>query len=251
MKQVLLLHGLGNSGGIWAAADPYWRPDVRIHTPDLPWSGEGIRTWRHETDSASRVEEALCAVPGGADLVVAHSFGALPLLELLSRRALTGQQVDLPGVVLVNPFYRRAADDFHWNMIAPLLTSFPETMAEGIRLQSGARPIAPDLLDDMARRLCEWVGPYGWLRFFDAYLKTPLLRTDLVGLPCLVIGADQDATAPAAESRLLAADLPAGEVRILPGGGHFPMLEQPRWFTGVVHDFLDRMPARHSPAAVN
>lgn len=249
MRQVLLLHGLGNNGGIWAAAQPHWRPDIRVHTPDLPWRGDGISDWRFETDSAARVGKALAAVEGGADVVVAHSFSALPLLELLSRKALAGEPVGPSGVVLMTPFYRRQPDDFHWNMIVPLLTSFHDTMAEGIRLQSLDRPIEPGLRADMARRLCEWVGPYGWLRFFEAYLNTPLLRPDLITVPCLVIGAERDRTAPVDEARLLAEDLPAGEARILPDGGHFPMLERPRWFTDTVHAFLDTVPARVSPSA--
>ncbi|GHC63157.1 alpha/beta fold hydrolase [Streptomyces cinnamoneus] len=248
MKQILLLHGLGNNGGIWNGVRPHWRDDVRVHAPDLPWRGDGIDTWRFETDSAARLEDVLAAVPGGADVVVAHSFSALPLLELLSRRARDGQPAGIGGVVLVTPFYRRQPEDFHWDMIAPLLTSFPETMGEGIRLQSGSRRIDPELRADMARRLCEWVGPYGWLRFFDAYLNSPRLRIDLITVPSLVIGGAEDPTAPVDEARLLAADLPAGEAHIV-DGGHFPMLERPRWFTDAVHEFLDRVPARPRPAA--
>ncbi|MEV5241998.1 alpha/beta hydrolase [Streptomyces cinnamoneus] len=249
MKQIVLLHGLGNNGSIWTGTRGYWREDVQVHAPDLPWRGDGINTWRFESDSPARVGEVLAAVPGGADLVVAHSFSALPLLELLSRRAEAGRPAGLGGVVLVTPFYRRRPEDFHWNMIAPLLTSFPETMGEGIRLQSGSRRIDPELRADMARRLCEWVGPYGWLRFFDAYLNTPRLRVDLITVPTLVIGGGADPTAPVDEARLLAADLPAGEERIVPDGGHFPMLERPRWFTDAVQEFLDRVPARPRPAA--
>ncbi|WP_107424699.1 alpha/beta fold hydrolase [Streptomyces antioxidans] len=241
MKRIVLLHGLGNSSGIWAGLAAHWRPDVEVHAPDLPWTGAGIAEWRHERDSARLVEDVLAAVPGGgADLVVAHSFTSVLLLELLGRRALAGNPLEVPGVVLVNPFYRRTADDFAWGMMAPLLESFPTTMSEGIRLQSGDRPIAPELRGDIARRLCEWVGPYGWLRFLEAYLGTPLIRVAAIDTPCLVIGGDQDATADVDQARTLAAELPRGRLRVLSGAGHFPMLERPEWFTGVLHDFLDR-----------
>ncbi|MEV6776294.1 alpha/beta fold hydrolase [Streptomyces syringium] len=249
MKQVVLLHGLGNNGAIWSRTHEHFPADVRVHTPDLPWRSDGIDAWRFETDSAGRLAEVLSAVPGGPDLVVAHSFTALPLLELLARRALAGDPPGMAGLVVVTPFYRRDPGDFHWNMIAPLLDSFPETMSEAIRLQAGDRPVQPDLRADMARRLCEWIGPYGWLRFFDAYLNSPRLRLDLITVPTLVIGAEQDVTAPVAEARQLAADLPAGEALILPEGGHFPMLDGPRAFVEVVRAFLDRVPARLSPAA--
>ncbi|QKV94284.1 alpha/beta hydrolase [Streptomyces sp. NA02950] len=244
MKRVVLLHGLGNSGGIWSACAAHWRPDTEIHAPELPWSGAGITGWRHERDSARLLEEVLAAVPGGADLVVAHSFASMPLLELLGRRALAGDPLEVSGAVLVNPFYRPSADDFPWAVIAPLLESFPATMAEGVRLQSGDRPIDPELRADIAQRLCEFVGPYGWLRFLDAYLSTPLVPVHTIGTPCLVIGGGRDATVDVAEARALGAALPRGRARILPGGGHFPMLEGPGWFTGAVHDFLDGLARR-------
>ncbi|MEU8824316.1 alpha/beta hydrolase [Streptomyces sp. NPDC048636] len=251
MKRVVLLHGLGNTGAIWSATAAHWRPDVEIHAPELPWSGAGILRWRHERDVAALLADALAAVPGGADLVVAHSFASIPLLELLGRRAAAGEPPGMAGAVLVNPFYRPSADDFPWSMIAPLLASFPATMAEGVRLQSGDRPIERSLRADIAQRLCEFVGPYGWLRFLDAYLGTPLIPVPAIGTPCLVIGGDQDATADVAEARTLAAALPRGRARIRPGGGHFPMLEGPGWFTGAVHDFLDGLaqPARSDSGA--
>ncbi|MEU4213038.1 alpha/beta hydrolase [Streptomyces sp. NPDC026206] len=249
MRRVLLLHGLGNNSSIWSGLAGHWRQDVRIHAPDLPWHGGGIPQWRHETDSARLVGEAIDDVPGGADLIVAHSFTSVVLLELLSRRAAAGDPLDLPGVVLVNPFYRASADDFHWDMIAPTLRSFPETLAESLRLRSLDRPIDPALREDMARRLTEWIGPYGWLRFFDTYLRTPLFQVALVRTPCLVIGGALDASAPASDALALAGRMPAAEALILPDSGHFPMLERPGWFADTVHAFLDRTPEPIGPGA--
>ncbi|MFJ9691442.1 alpha/beta fold hydrolase [Kitasatospora sp. NPDC101183] len=244
MSRLLLLHGLGNNAGLWAAATPHWRPGLEVHAPQLPWSGEGIAGWRHETDSARHVEQALDAVEGGVDVIVAHSFATLPLLELLCRREAAGDPVRAAGVVLVNPFYRQRAEDFHWDEIVPMVGNFPQTVSEGIRLQSGARPIEPALQADIIRKLCVWIGPYGWLRFYDAYLRTPTLPVHLISAPCLVVGTELDTSAPASDARLLAARLPRAESVLLPGVGHFPMLEEPRRFTDLVHAFLDRSPTR-------
>ncbi|MEU1311702.1 alpha/beta hydrolase [Streptomyces cinnamoneus] len=240
MRRVLLLHGLANNGSIWSGLAGHWRDDLHVHAPDLPWHSGNIAGWRHETDSARLVGEAIDDVPGGPDLIVAHSFSSVLLLELLSRRAAAGDPLDVPGVVLVNPFYRAAADDFHWDMIAPTLQSFPDTLGEALRLRSLDRPIDPELREDMARRLCEWIGPYGWLRFFDTYLRTPLFPVALVHTPALVIGGGLDTSAPADDARTLAGLMPAAEALILPDSGHFPMLERPGPFAETVHAFLDR-----------
>ncbi|GAA2711241.1 MULTISPECIES: alpha/beta hydrolase [Streptomyces] len=240
MTRVVLLHGLGNNEMIFQPLAAHWRPGTQVHAPRLPWHSEGIAAWRHETDSASRLQDVLEAAPGGADVVVAHSFASVVLLDLLSRRAAAGDPLPVAGVVLVNPFYRSDADDFHWNMIAPTLDDFPRTMTESIRLRTTGRPIDADLLADMARRMTEWIGPYGWLRFFEAYLRTPLLPVAEVTTPALVIGCEQDRSAPVAEARHLAARLPAARALIEPGCGHFPMLERPAWFAGAVQDFAER-----------
>ncbi|MGC9442763.1 alpha/beta fold hydrolase [Streptomyces sp. WG5] len=249
MTRVVLLHGLANNEGIWDPLAGHWRDGVDVHAPRLPWHSGGIDGWRHETDSAARLAEVLDAVPGGADVVVAHSFSSVVLLDLLSGRAAADDPLKLPGVVLVNPFYRSDADDFHWDMIAPTLDDFPRTMAESIRLRTPGHHIEAERLADMARRMTEWIGPYGWLRFFEAYLRTPLFPVDRVETPALVIGGETDRSAPVAQAHHLAARLPAGECLELPGCGHFPMLEAPTRFTGAVHAFLDRIPHRVRPLA--
>ncbi|MEU6484890.1 alpha/beta hydrolase [Streptomyces sp. NPDC046887] len=249
MKNVVLLHGLANNEAIWGSLSGRWQPGLRIHAPRLPWHGGGIADWRHEADSAARLQDVLDAVPGGPDLVVAHSFSSVVLLELLCRRAAAADPLNVPAVVLVNPFYQSDADSFHWDMIAPTLDDFPRTMAESIRLRTPGHRIEAERLADMARRMTEWIGPYGWLRFFDTYLRTPLFRVDLVDTPALVIGGAADRSAPAEQARHLASRLPAGRSVTVPGCGHFPMLERPAWFTGTVHRFLEQAPDRARPLA--
>ncbi|MFE9701934.1 alpha/beta fold hydrolase [Streptomyces sp. NPDC005930] len=250
MSNVVLLHGLANNEAVWSGLTGHWNPDVRIHAPRLPWHGGGITDWRHEQDSTALLARVLDQVPGGADVVVAHSFSSVLLLDLLGRRAVAGDPLDVAGVVLVNPFYRSDADDFHWDMIAPTLDDFPRTLAESIRLRTPDRPIEADLLADMARRMTEWIGPYGWLRFFEAYLRTPLFPVDLITTPALVIGGEADRSAPVEQARRLAAALPSGQCLTVPDCGHFPMLERPEWFTAAVHDFLAHHPRRVRPPAL-
>jgi pimeloyl-ACP methyl ester carboxylesterase len=238
---VVLMHGLGNSGSIFRPLTGHLRPDVAVHVPEMPWSSGRMPQWRHETDSAARVGEVLDAVAGPVGVVVAHSYATIPLLELLSRRALAGEPAGVSALVLVNPFFRPRVEDFPWELMASLLQTFPRTMAQGIGVQS-PRPIDAEVLDIMARHLCDRVGPYGWLRFLDGYLQTPLLRTDLITVPSTVVGGELDVTAPAAEARALAGALPAGELRLAPVG-HFPMVEQPGWLAEIVHEALAEHPA--------
>ena len=59
-----------------------------------------------------------------------------------------------------------------------------------------------------------------------------------VRCPVLVVHGG-DGQAPAQIAPLVAAELPAGELRAAPERGHFGPLEDPVWFAGLVRGFLD------------
>ena len=65
-------------------------------------------------------------------------------------------------------------------------------------------------------------------------IQTPILVLD--GIDEEVIDIDH--------VRLLADLLPNGELLLMPGTGHFAMVDQPAEFTLIVVDYLDRQPAR-------
>lgn len=231
--QVLLLHGLASSGAMWDEFAPRADGDCELWVADLPWRGEGVTGWGEQEDVARWVTEALAAVPGGADVVVAHSFAANVLLAHLDSG---GNQ--LRAIVLVSPFYRPAADDFDWSTIAYYLNDFDRILGEGIRVRSGRR-LDPERQRDMALRVRDRIGPYGWIRFFDTYLRTPRLRMDRITVPCLVIGGEEDFASFPSDSRALAAALPDARVHVLSGCGHFAMAERADEFTALVNAFLN------------
>lgn len=237
--RVLLLHGLGNSATVWKSYVDHRASDVEAWSVELPWRGGGDPSWSHSGDVLRWVGQVLRDAPGQADVLVAHSFAASLVLEFLSQAHATG--VDplaawgVKGLVLVSPFYRRSPQDFGWEVVSGLSEKFLTIIGEGIRLHSPRR-LDPELQLDLARRVCERVGPYGWIRFGELYLSSPWLRTDLITAPCLVVTGTNDATTR--EAADLAADLPSGSLVRLPGCGHFPMLERPAEFTGAVASFL-------------
>ena len=240
--RALLLHGLASGSSVW---DPLWH-----HAPaaldswvaDLPWRGDHVSEWGRQYDSPDWMTACLESVPGGVDVVVAHSFSANLLLDHLSRAAARGVDpraaYGIKGIVLVSPFYRRSPDDFGWDAVADMQRNFVAITEEGIRLRPG-KPIDPEILHDMARRVCERAGLYGWMRFLNLYLHTPWLHTGLIDVPALVVTGAQDFAA--AESEPLAADLPAAELHTLGDCGHYPMFEQPERFTALLGRFVESL----------
>ncbi|MFC4607882.1 alpha/beta fold hydrolase [Streptomyces maoxianensis] len=247
--RVLLMHGMADSSTIWdrlCALAPQHAALRRaeFHTAELPWRGTGPPDWAHRPQSASWLAETLeelAETVGPADVVVAHSFSAMLLLDLAcGSSAHPGHR--LQGMVLVSPFFRPRPEDFGWDTMTGLPEQFVRTMEEGIRVAAGSRS-KPELHRALAERLCETIGPYGWSRFFELYLRTPWLRTTEVRTPVLVVSGTEDRIAVTGEAQDLVARMPAAALHTIEETGHFPMAEQPARFADALGGFLRRIPA--------
>ena len=231
--RTILLHGLGGSASAWDGFAAHVGTDLELWDAELPWHSGGSGRWSRRDDAVAVVADALAAVPGGAEVVIAHSFAANLVLELLASK-----EVEPPrAVVLVSPFYRPTPEDFTWETAESYLHGLLAILDEGLRVSSHGR-LDEDVREDMARRLRERIGPYGWVRFFDAYLRSPLLATDAVRPPVLVVSGRDDRAARPADAARLADCLPDGRCEAIADCGHFPMTERPDVFAAVVRHFL-------------
>ncbi|MFC8361418.1 alpha/beta fold hydrolase [Streptomyces griseorubiginosus] len=239
--RVLLLHGLAGSTAVWRQFTERAGGELELWEAELPWAAHGDTRWSHDPDPVPWVARSLDAVPGQIDLLIAHSFAANAVLELLVSRP-----AGRPGAaVLVSPFHRSTPEEFEWDTAVHYLHGFQRILDEGLRVGSDGR-IPVELREAMALRVRDRIGPYGWMRFFDAYLRSPFLDTTAVGLPTLVVGGEHDFAARPADARALAAALPDARLRIFERSGHFPMAEQPELFAEAVHGFLHSLTAASS-----
>ncbi|WP_144161399.1 alpha/beta fold hydrolase [Paraburkholderia sp. BCC1885] len=60
-----------------------------------------------------------------------------------------------------------------------------------------------------------------------------------ITLPTLVVCGEEDVITPPEESRILASGLSGASLVLIPGAGHFPMLEKPKEFNAALRKFLD------------
>ncbi|WP_340557502.1 alpha/beta fold hydrolase [Streptomyces sp. GSL17-111] len=244
--RVLLLHGLASSSSSWEALLPLLDPACEVWTADLPWRGAGVDGW-WEPAPATWADRAIRAVPGGPDVVVAHSFGAGALLGWLDARcdAPDADVASPRGVVLASPFYRAAAEDFAWDTISYYLNHFDKILEDGVRVRSAGR-LSEDVQHLMALKVRDRVGCHGWMRFFDTYLKTPTLRTQAMRLPVRIIAGADDFAAFPRDALALGEALLDASVHVLDDTGHFSMVERPEVFAdltnALIHDVS--VPAR-------
>ncbi|MFI0909838.1 alpha/beta fold hydrolase [Streptomyces abikoensis] len=245
--RVLLLHGLCSGADVWDAFVPLADPRCEIWAAELPWRGTGIKGWTTRPVE-EWVDKAVEAVPGGPDVLVAHSFGTNCALTWLDRDATgTGGSSaagarPLRGVVLVSPLYRAVPEDFDWETIAYYFNNFDRILVAGMQARLGRR-LAEEHQQAIALKVRDFMGPYGWLRFFDTYLRMPAVRTERLEMPFLVVGGASDRVAFPSDAEALARTLPDASVRILPHTEHFPMVSSAKSFAEVTNAFLHDLPA--------
>jgi pimeloyl-ACP methyl ester carboxylesterase len=233
---IAMIHGLGSSTAVWTRLAQSLPPAVRVRAYRLPWDTADGSGWATERDSRVWLDQALALAPR-PDVYLAHSFGANVLLDRLVAAGTAGCR----GLVLLSPFYRPAPQAFDWATISHYLNDFDDLVRAGITARRGEQPGGDDLLEAMVEKVRERIGPYGWLRFFDLFTRTPFLDLRALGVPCLVVGGARDTAAYPRDLASLAAALPDARLEILPGCGHFTMIDETAQVAALVSDLLDRV----------
>ena len=82
------------------------------------------------------------------------------------------------------------------------------------------------------------IGAYGWMRFFEAYLRSPFVNLSTIDSPLLVLTGKEDIATRSSDGEHLAAALPRGAFAEIEDSGHFPMTQQPGPFARIVDGFL-------------
>ena len=96
-----------------------------------------------------------------------------------------------------------------------------------LELQAGARLLRPPQLLGYAFQL---YAASGWT-------SVPWLRS--VTQPALIIAGDDDPIIPLANPRIMARLMPAAQLRVVAGGGHLFLIDEPESVIEDIHAFLE------------
>jgi pimeloyl-ACP methyl ester carboxylesterase len=155
-------------------------------------------------------------------VLVGASLGGWIALEMCVRNHARLSRLVLVSSVGVK-FSGREERDFADLFYLPDIEAFPLLFADPQRHAPSYATMSPAQLEALARER-HMLAHYGW----RPYLHNPGLRRWLhrVNLPTLVLWGEQDRFAKPDYARSLASALPAAELTLIKGAGHYPEIEQ-------------------------
>lgn len=236
-QRVLYVHGTGCNTKVWTS---HMTSLAEAHIPvaiDLPGHGQsGGGGFRGMADYTHYVMGLADALDWDQFVLAGHSMGggvALTAALYDPERLKALMLIDTGARLRVAPAIiqaaRRAAQSGQRN--APDRTvgyaaSTPQSVAQAVY----------DMTADTRLEVTykDWICD----DMFDA-----LARVKDIDLPTLAVCGDEDNLTPLRNHKFFRDQMPNCELQIIPQAGHWPFLEQPETFTGVVEDFLDRLPS--------
>jgi poly(3-hydroxyalkanoate) depolymerase len=238
---LLLVTGIGANLDMW---EPFLDlvPDREVVAFDPPGAGSSQRPRLplRMGGLAAVVESLLDELGLGTVDVLGYSFGGGLAQELARRAPQRVRRLILcataPGLGGVPP----------WPYPALLLASparYYHPLAfrfEVPRIAGGRTRREPDLLERQASaRLGRPPDPLGYafqLYAVCGWSSLPWLRR--IHQPTLIVAPDDDPIVPLANSRLMARRMPNARLRVVRGGGHLFLLDQPETVADDIRDFL-------------
>jgi pimeloyl-[acyl-carrier protein] methyl ester esterase len=239
---LVLLHGWGLHGGLFAPLLPTLTPRHRVAVVDLPGHGSSPPVVPYTLDALT---DAVAATIAGPATVLGWSMGGLVALRLAQRYP---QRVARLVLVCTSPRFV-VDDDWPHAMAAQTLARFGDELAVAYRLtlqrflslqvqgsEDGRRPLA-------ALRGALFARGEPPREALAAGLDL-LARTDLraavptLDVPALVVSGRRDALTPAAAGAWLAGALPRARHVEIAGAAHAPFLSHPAEFGAALQAFL-------------
>lgn len=239
---VVLVHGWGLHGGIFAELAAELSRAHRVTVVDLP--GHGRSPLDGEMSLAPIADRVAALVPEPATWL-GWSLGGFVALDAALRHAPRVARLVLVGAT---PRFVQAAD---WTAAmtpetfaqfgAGLGSDYRGTLMRFLSLQAGNDAAGRAVIKRLRGELAAHGEPQpAALAAGLSILERTDLRAELgrVQAPALVLHGGHDRLAPPAAGEYLAAHIPRARFRMLPGGGHAPFLSRPAAFREALGAFL-------------
>jgi len=275
-RVMVLIHGVLADSESWRFLRGDLAKDYRMLMVDMPGAGKSDRPdpdligGSAPTVTADRIAQTLIVylkkLPDAKITLVAHSFGGLVAIRLLTNPALRARYESLikkiDRVILFSPADAELLNPMpefqHLSTLSPftvalanLFGTAPEILAKAER---NAWPDPDMALREEADKRLAMISDPATLRAFQAAYRDTVVRSNgrpdwekidqrtgdyanLKDVPCLIVWGARDQTLPVAMGYKLAAQLPSAKLHVVPGLMHSIHVQNPQLASHIIRSF--------------
>ena len=240
---LVMVHGWGMHGGVWADIAAGLRDRLDVYRPDLP--GHGNAAWTAPSSVEQLVDELAAAAPARCTVAGWSLGGQLALLWARRHPA----QVERLVLVATPPKFVQAPDWPHGlaavvvdEFTAALMQDAAAVLRRFLRLQAQGDAQARAVVRRLESTLAEHPVPertvleqtLDWLRINDLRALLPAIRQ-----PALVLYGKRDGIVSPAAADYLATHLPRARAQGFADAAHAPFISDPATVCRLLADFCD------------
>lgn len=260
-RTLLVIHGFrGDHHGLLRVADQL--PDMRIIMPDLPGFGSSaaFTSGEHSVEHyGAFITDFMAALGLGPDTVLlGHSFGSIIASHFVAAHPGT-----VTPLILINPIAAPALEGPKGIMtkLAVLYYRLAARLPRPLGLALLRSPLIVRLMSEAMAKTADkdlrrfihgqhhayfsaFANRESLLESFTASVTGHVSQVaDKLTLPVLLVAGEKDEIATLPDQRRLAALLPDGVLKVIPGVGHLIHYETPGQAAGFIRSFLKDHPA--------
>ncbi|WP_255768945.1 alpha/beta fold hydrolase [Pseudarthrobacter sulfonivorans] len=260
-RTILVIHGFrGDHHGLLRVADQL--PDMRVIMPDLPGFGSSgaFAAGAHSVEQyGAFISSFMAALDLGPDTVLlGHSFGSI-----IASHFVAAQPGAVTPLILINPIAAPALEGpkgvmtrlavLYYRLAARLprplgLALLRNSMIVRVMSETMAKTSDRDLRRFIHGQHHAYFSAFAdresLLQSFTASVSAHVAEVaDKLTLPVLLVAGEKDEIATLPDQHRLAALLPDGELKVIPGVGHLIHYETPAPAAGFIRSFLKDHPA--------
>jgi len=233
---LVFVHGWCGSRGVWCNQLPYFAKKYRVIALDL--GGHGASGCQRKVYTQEAFGQDVAAVVNASEadkvILIGHSMSGTVILE--ANRLLKGKVTGLVAIDTLENFERMITPEEKRAYIEPMKKDFVKN--SGIFISSMFTKNAdPDLVKRVVKNVSR-SDPAIAISTIECYIDTPVipLLAD-VNVPLWCLNADLWPSSPEINSKYLK----DYHLKIMPGVGHFLMVEAPDEFNRQLEDIIEQI----------
>jgi len=236
-KFIFFIHGAGGRADQWHHQINTLKDKYTIVAFDLLGHGKSPKPKAGYTFSElmGDVEKIYTKYKRENNIVIAHSYGVAFALQLALKNEHKIQKLILIGANKPRSITRVGL----WNLPVFILEWLRPVFSNGFAKNAFHSDSDPDFIN--RERVTSDQNPMGVMKALMKGMKEiPSMNVNDITIPVLIINGETDGLTPVEGAKLLAAEIPHAELKIIERAAHLVMMEQPEIVNKIIANFINQ-----------